>query len=491
MDFRKTWRALCAILLCITLCAGCSSLGTSDEAVSYKPALIVTGDVQNELTLTDLSDFVVQPVESGDEILSGALAGDLLDAAGVVGDSQTVYFSSPDGVMASMPIDQARDVALCFSSTGWTLLAKNHPPQAHMKQLSHIVVCADSPPGDERCLRIIDGDKTLTYSYGQLFLQDAVSKLVLEGQPQRMVDGVTYSVDAYTRRSLIPLSHLTGLDSGTALCYLASGEQVAIDLAGYIQWRGNSADYIEPNGRSRQVDVIGIWLNAPEASVTDVADMALTVLDGNRVLIIEVDGLGYDACLRFIDHGCVNLSRFHVQKARTVMPSISNVALAAIITGQTPDQTGINARKDRDVGVPDIFKQAQSSGKTCAVIEGNSTLINMGVDQTLNADTNGDGFTDDEVHQSALDAIAQGMDLIYVHYHGLDDAGHTYGPFSQESQNKMLELDAYIGELLQSFSGTVILISDHGMHEVNLEDELGMHGTFVPLDMIVPLGMIQ
>ncbi len=491
MFYPRIVRLICVFFLCLGLCAGCAVIGTSNEDVSYKPELIVTGDVQNELSLTDLSNFTLQPVENGDEILSGAIVGDLLSAAGVLGESLTVYFVSPDGVMASMPIEQAMDCALCFASTGWTLLAHNHPPQASMKHLSHIVVCADTFKEDERCLRVINGDTVTTLSYGQLFLRDAVSTLVLEGQPQRIVDGVTYNADSYTRRNLIPLSDLTGKESGMALCYLGSGKQITIDLGGYIEWRGNSVDYIEPNCRSRQVDVIGIWLDAPQASVTDAAGAALTALSDGRVLIVEVDGLGYDACMQFISDGCDHLSQFEIQKARTVMPSISNVALAAIVTGETPDQTGVLVRKDRELNVPDIFSQAEATGKTCAVIEGYSSLLELSVDQALNADISGNGYTDDEVHQSALNAIASGADLIYVHYHGLDDVGHTYGPFSDESKEKALEIDAYIGGLIDAFSGTIILISDHGMHEVNLENELGMHGTFMPLDMMVPLGIMQ
>ena len=488
MVFRKPARVLCIFLLCAALFAGCTANTTSSEKTAYVPGLVVTGDVLNELSLTDLSDFIPQTVQMDGQDISCAAIGDLLNAASVQGESLTVYFVSPDGVMASMPLNQAMDCYLYFSSTGWTLYAPNHPPQANIKRMSHIVVCAEDFREDERCLHIIDGDTSTTLSYGQLFLHDTVSTLVLEGEPQRQVNDKTYSVDAYTRRNLIPLFSLTGKESGTALCYLGNGAQVEVDLGGYLEWRGNSVDYIEPNRRSRQVDVIGLWLDAPAASVTDVKDLALDALKGGRVLIVEVDGLGYGACEQFIAYGCDSLAQFDIQKARTVMPSISNVALAAIVTGETPDQTGIHMRKDRDSSVPDIFAEAKTMGKTCAVIEGYSALINMSLDQTLNADTSGNGYTDDETHQSAQDAVSTGTDLIYVHYHGLDDVGHTYGPFSVESFNKAVELDTYIGELISGFSGTVILISDHGMHEVAHQDELGMHGTFMPIDMTVPLG---
>jgi len=237
--------------------------------------------------------------------------------------------------------------------------------------------------------------------------------------------------------------------------------------------------------------VIGIWLDAPETSVTDAANRGLDALASGRVLIIEVDGLGFSAYREYAQSGCNNLKRFKAVAARTVMPSISNVALASIVTGKTPDQTGVLERKDRELKVPDIFFSAASADKTCAVVEGYSTLISMSAEQTLNADANGNGYTDDEVQKSALLAVDSGVDLIYVHYHGLDDAGHEHGPSSPEAAEKMKEIDGYIGELLSRYSGTVILISDHGMHKVDLADASGMHGTFVPLDMTVPMGILS
>ncbi len=486
---KKTVRLSAVLLTSLLLLTSCSAAPKTDAKAVYSPTLVITGDVVKELSIKELAPYPVHTVKDDGTDVSCILLKDALNAAQVQGEELLVYFSSPDGIMASMPYEQAINCYITLCETGWTLIAPNHPPQANVKEMTNIVVCAQGFSQTERCFRVNDGDIGKTYSYGQLFLMDTVSSVVLEGEPKKQANGVTYNVNAYTRRNLIALSQVTGKSEGTAICYVQDGSQIKIELNGYLHWQGNSVDYVAANRRNRIADVTGIWLNAPQASVTDVAPIAIGNLTKGKVLVIEIDGLGYGAYRQFTQNGCDTLKRFSVQQARAVMPSISNVSLAAIVSGQTPDKTTVKERKDRTVAVDDMFKTAAGMGKTCAVIEGDTLLVTMSLDQTLNADTNGNGHTDDEVQKSALLAVASGIDLVYVHYHGLDDVGHTTGPFSDEALLKAREIDQYIKALTSGFSGTVLLIADHGMHRVDNADKLGVHGTFMPADMIVPLGI--
>ena len=485
--------ALAALLLlfCLVSGASCDAVSKNQNAgqAAYAPVLTVTGDVASEVVLSSLNSYALHTVQQDDRSYSGVLLSDVFSKAAPQGSGITAYFSAPDGVMASMPIEQAKDCYLTFADTGWTLVAPNHPPQARMKQMNRIVLCADGIDEGQKCFRIIRGSQTTTYSFGQLFLQDTVSALTLEGQPQKAVGGVTYDANAYTRRNLIPLSSMVSKDKGTALCYLGSGAQVQIDLNGYLEWRGNSVDYVGVNRRDRQKDVVGIWIDAPKASVTDVPALALDALKTGKVMVIEIDGLGYEAYQQFVQ-SCPTLKAFHAQAARTVMPSISNVALAGILCAQTPDKTGVVKRDDRELAVKDMFTAAKEMNKSCAMIEGQSSLVNLNMEQTLNADQNGNG-TDDEVQKSALAAVSSGTDMIYVHFHGVDDIGHADGPLSAQAFAKAKELDGYIAALKQKFFGSIILISDHGMHETNAAQESGEHGAFMPSDMIVPLGILK
>jgi hypothetical protein len=144
--------------------------------------------------------------------------------------------------------------------------------------MDKIVVCAGTLENEQKCLRIIFGEDFITLSYGQLFLEDAVSRTVWENDAKK--NGCTVSVN--TRRQLIPIATYVqelGSDADVpALGYFADGSQEEIDLGGFIEWRGNTCDYIGPDGIDRTPDLTGIWLDPPERSITDTAADALAAL---------------------------------------------------------------------------------------------------------------------------------------------------------------------------------------------------------------------
>ena len=262
----------------------------------------------------------------------------------------------------------------------------------------------------------------------------------------------------------------------SAVAYFHQGTQEEVFLTDLFEWRGNSANYIGPQ------DILGVWVDAPKLSVTHVALEALAAIERGRVLIILLDGLSY---YDLEELKPIFLSRKTMRPARTVMPSISPVALASILTGKFPNETGITSRDTRQLQVDDIFVAALKLGKSSSMVEGSRRLINTSINQLLNPDINGDGSTDDEVFACAKARLDAGVDLIFVHFHGYDDLAHTYGPLSPEASAKMLELDAYVEALCAHFSGMVLVIADHGQHSTT-GDKLGDHGEFRLLDLTIP-----
>jgi predicted AlkP superfamily pyrophosphatase or phosphodiesterase len=80
-------------------------------------------------------------------------------------------------------------------------------------------------------------------------------------------------------------------------------------------------------------------------------------------------------------------------------------------------------------------------------------------------------------------------DLFFVHFHGIDDAGHSYGPGAPEEEAAIREVDAAVGRLLDAMpSGTlVIAFADHGMHRVGEAERSGNHGNLIERDMFIPI----
>lgn len=476
---------LIAALLVFTSCAEAAKTG-SPHSAAVAPVLKVTGDVKNEIELADFGAYPVKYISYHDEAVPAIEVLAVLEDAAPEGKNLSVFFSSPDGVMAEIPYPEldSDSVLLLTDENGWIFYSERHPKQTRIKNMDKIVVCAEEPVSAQKCFRMIYGEEYLTLTFGELFRANASVQTVLEGEAQ--MNGRT--ANAYTRRELIPLSEyassLGAPVQSAALAYFWDGSQKKIELDGYLEWRGNSVDYIGKDGKSRDKDIIGVWIDAPEGSITDIASLALDKAQKGSVLIIEIDGLGL---YNLLEHNPVFLSGKNVMPIRTVMPSISNVALAAIVTGEPPSVNGVTERKLRSLSVDDMFKTAAESGKKCAVVEGQTALVNMSVEQTLNPDTNNDGSTDSEVQVSALKKIKEGFEFIYVHFHGFDDVAHTYGPSSDEAQEKLAEIDAFIAELCGNFKGTVIITADHGQHTTADEEKPGNHGEFVPVDMTVPL----
>jgi predicted AlkP superfamily pyrophosphatase or phosphodiesterase len=129
------------------------------------------------------------------------------------------------------------------------------------------------------------------------------------------------------------------------------------------------------------------------------------------------------------------------------------------------------------------------------IVEGSSTPFNYpAAEVTLSGDRDGDGSTDDNVFRNAQTAIAEGIpSLFLVHFHGIDDVGHTYGPFSQEWESKVSEVDAMVEQLIEQLpeKTLVVIFPDHGMHSVVEDSELGNHGNLILDDMGIYIILFQ
>jgi len=91
---------------------------------------------------------------------------------------------------------------------------------------------------------------------------------------------------------------------------------------------------------------------------------------------------------------------------------------------------------------------------------------------------------DAEVYANARKALEDGADLLFAHFHEIDDISHQYGPAARQTMKKIREVDGYVHSLAEGFGGRVIIAADHGQH--GTEDGYGSHGEFLREDMVVP-----
>jgi predicted AlkP superfamily pyrophosphatase or phosphodiesterase len=213
----------------------------------------------------------------------------------------------------------------------------------------------------------------------------------------------------------------------------------------------------------------------------------------DHVLLLFLDGFGYLRYAEALEGELIpNLAQVGEPfVSLTVYPPSTRVASAALLTGAPPGKNGVNQRDIRNTEAETIFDIASEAGLKVVAVEGESLAFNLRNSETkLSGDRNGDGSTDDNVLANALSVLDAGMpDLLYVHFHGIDDTGHTYGPHSPEEKAAIVGVDAAVGQLLDALpAGTLVIIfADHGMHLVQEEGRLGNHGHLIERDMFVPI----
>ena len=163
-----------------------------------------------------------------------------------------------------------------------------------------------------------------------------------------------------------------------------------------------------------------------------------------------------------------------------------------MVTGRPPKTTGVTKRGIHQLSCETIFDYAAERGLTSFASEGDTQILALpGAVLELSPDLNGNGTGDDEIFGCAMES-RDGCDLIFVHFHSVDDASHENGPGSAEARQALEQADKWCAELMDGFDGLVIVTADHGQHEQDgtgdaaYADRKGTHGDFAVSDIFVP-----
>lgn len=224
-------------------------------------------------------------------------------------------------------------------------------------------------------------------------------------------------------------------------------------------------------------ETVGAFLDPPPLCITDVYRRALALLRSRRVLVIYIDGLGYDLYRRvplpFIRE------TFCCAATRSVFPPLTQPCMASMLTGTLPDAHGIFTRRDHRPRLPSLLSVPGS-----VLVEADSAPLCLEQPPVLTVPAPGES-TDAAVLRAALPLAAGDAPLLIVHFHGLDDEEHAVGDDAARLAGKLREIDDAVRALCAAFTGTAILCADHGVHA---EGGAGAHGSFDYRDMFVPYG---
>jgi len=262
-----------------------------------------------------------------------------------------------------------------------------------------------------------------------------------------------------------------------------------------------------------QVEIsLSPWEEEVEIEITDLAPAASASLGiappelaagqsrevppADAVLLLFLDGFGYLRYQESLAAGLIpELAKLDPPLVGlTTYPPVTTVSTASLLLGTEPMIHGVETRGIRKTDQETLFDVAAAADLEISAVEGEAlAFILRGAELTLSGDKDGNGGTDDNVLGNALSVLQEGMpDLFYIHFHGIDDQGHEVGPGAPAEIEKIREVDAAVGQILEQLPpGTLVIIfADHGMHRVEGDGRLGNHGHLISRDMLIPVWII-
>ena len=174
---------------------------------------------------------------------------------------------------------------------------------------------------------------------------------------------------------------------------------------------------------------------------------------------------------------------------RSVMPSVTPVNFATMITGTDLAGHGVRSKGD-DFACETLFDVVRrAGGKSAGVGLGGYTgsdLLARCADVNGNA---GDGSDDDVAAKVVEIANEHEPEFLIAQLGRVDDVFHKYGPSSPSVVPMLKETDARLARLVAHLAPLgygIIILADHGQHDVPDGEKRGSHGTDTPEDRLVP-----
>jgi len=211
-------------------------------------------------------------------------------------------------------------------------------------------------------------------------------------------------------------------------------------------------------------------------------------------VLILLDGLQFNELTDSLIEGQLPFleSLKGIKPGLTVFPPISISASAAVLTGTTPQINGVYGHGYRSTEISTLFDIAKDNGLKVIAVEGASLPFNLRNAETIiSGDRDGNGYTDDNVLINSLEVIHTNMpNLMYIHFHDIDDMGHEFGPEAPEYKSALIRVDAYLENIYDALPDNtfIVIFADHGMHKT---ENGGNHGELSAADLIIPIIFIE
>lgn len=208
---------------------------------------------------------------------------------------------------------------------------------------------------------------------------------------------------------------------------------------------------------------------------------------GGRVILVLIDGLGYETAVRHCGYleGLLDAGAARRWRLRTALPSMSRPLYETVLTGVTPHEHGITSNEVRRLSrVQHVFGVARRHDRRTAAAAYSwiselyngtpfDTKLDIECDDETKAIQHGrfylhDSFPDiDLLHQGAGLIARHRPDFALIHPMGCDTVGHKFGGNSPEYRTQATRIDALLAALVPDWRDAgydVLVTADHGMN---------------------------
>ncbi|ACV64200.1 hypothetical protein Dtox_3481 [Desulfofarcimen acetoxidans DSM 771] len=473
----------------LLLVIGAAALSFIYKAPCYIPPLRIIGDVSNSYCLQSPNEIgKLEQISFQGTKYKAIKLSDIISKAEPVANPSQLYLAGLDGFTPAIKAAEIEDCYISFThQNGWEAVNLKHPVSSNTKMLTEIVVVSDGSSGDF-ALNVIDTENNLVrVTPGQLLSRPLTRYFYPEGRAAVQNNGKDYESQVYTKRLVFKLSDVTPVKEGDNLLVMTEkGKYRMVDNSGYFEVRDNNISYLQPEDRTILEQVRGVILRPPAASIMDTYYDARHYLEGgDRLLVLVLDGLNYNQYSYAAANGYMPfLKRYGTAvKASGVYPPASNVGLAALLTGQAPEENGIVSEKDRQLKASSIFAEANRLSKKVLFLEAAPNRLDTEIQPLPVTDRNSDGNTDDDLYETALANLDKGYDLIMVRFHDIDETGQRYGEIARPTMQAISSLDNYLSKIISKWSGKVIITANQGSMSGKL---VGAEAIFSNNNMFVP-----
>ena len=228
------------------------------------------------------------------------------------------------------------------------------------------------------------------------------------------------------------------------------------------------------------------------AEIGPLTEVVETLGVQRRLVVVVIDAFGASTwVVARTETPTINaLANRHLVHIRSVMPTVTPVNFATMLTGVGAKVHLIKSREEKLLleTVFDVLREGGRESATAArSVSSLGILISPLADHPRLAKSN----RDEDVKDLAAEAMKAGVDLLWVQLLDVDDAGHKHGPRSSQGVSAAGRADFHLKEIASTAyreGYAIMVLADHGQHTTTNDDGSvgGTHGTDADEDVYVP-----